>query len=166
MRVGRTDSFRLRRLRVMHVLEFIPDSSKKAVFGHEAYVVSTSRWIFVARHLLLFPRNPFHQRGLEVVRASGRDTEVSAFLHACHCITRRLAEINLAQQMEDSVGEEGTHSLSGSALENRGQIAGVKTGAAQQWYAACLTLLIGAACQGNSLFRDINPDDVETELRK
>src|SRR6516164_1260585 len=58
------------------------------------------------------------------------------------------------------------HSLSGSTLENRGQIAGMKTGAAQQWYAACLTLLIGAACQSNSLIRDINPDDVETELEK
>ena len=68
--------------------------------------------------------------------------------------------------MEDSVREEGTHSLSGSALENRAQIASVKTGAAQQWYAACLTLLVGAACQGNSLFGDVNPDDVETEFEK
>src|SRR5215471_5470938 len=46
------------------------------------------------------------------------------------------------------------------------QIASMKTGAAQQWYAACLTLLIGAARQGNSLFRDVNPDDVETEFEK
>src|SRR5215469_9900351 len=58
------------------------------------------------------------------------------------------------------------HSLFGSALENRGQIAGVKTGAAQQRYAACLALLIGAACQGNSLFRGVNSDNVETELEK
>src|SRR5215472_12279333 len=68
--------------------------------------------------------------------------------------------------MEDSVREEGTHSMSGSRLENRVQIAGMKTGAAQQWYAACLASLIGAACQGNSLFRDVNSDDVETEFEK
>src|SRR5271156_5886324 len=68
--------------------------------------------------------------------------------------------------MEDSVREEGTHSLSCSALENGVQIARMKTSAAQQWYAACLTLLIGAACQGNCLFRDVNSDDVETEFEK
>ena len=68
--------------------------------------------------------------------------------------------------MEDSVREKGTHPLSGSGPENRVQIAGMKTGAAQQWYAACLASLIGAACQGNSLFRDVNSDDVETEFEK
>ena len=41
-------------------IEIIPHSSKKAVFGHKGYVVPISRRIFVARHLLLFPRNPFH----------------------------------------------------------------------------------------------------------
>ena len=68
--------------------------------------------------------------------------------------------------MEDSVREERTHSLSGSALENRVQIASMKTRTTQQWYAACLTLLVGAACQRNSLFRDVNLDDVETEFEK
>src|SRR5262249_40387779 len=68
--------------------------------------------------------------------------------------------------MEDSVREEGTHSLSGSALEHGVQIASMKTSAAQQWYTVCLALLIGAACQGDSLFRDVNPDDVETEFEK
>jgi hypothetical protein len=42
----------------------------------------------------------------------------------------------------------------------------MKTSTAQQWYAACLPLLIGAACQGNSLFRDVDSDDVETEFEK
>src|SRR6516225_2044141 len=42
----------------------------------------------------------------------------------------------------------------------------MKTSAAQQWYAACLTLLIGAARQGDSLFRGVNSDDVETEFEK
>src|SRR6516165_11288274 len=42
----------------------------------------------------------------------------------------------------------------------------MKTSAAQQWYAVCLALLVGAACQGNSLFRDVNRDDVETEFEK
>src|SRR5580700_1742181 len=68
--------------------------------------------------------------------------------------------------MEDSVREEGTHSLSCSALENRVQIASMKTSAAQQWHAACLALLISVACQGNSLFRDVNSDDVEIEFEK
>src|SRR5215469_5798596 len=68
--------------------------------------------------------------------------------------------------MEDPVREEGTHSLCCSALENRAQISSMKTGAAQQWYAACLALLIGAACQGNSLFRAVDSDDVETEFEK
>ena len=67
MRVRRTDPFRLCRVRIMHVLEIIPHSAKKVVFGHKSYVVSTSRWIFVACHLLLFSRKPFHQRGVEVV---------------------------------------------------------------------------------------------------
>jgi hypothetical protein len=102
----------------MHILEVIPHSSKKAVFGDKGYVVPNSCWISVARHFLLFPRNPFHQRGVEVVWASRRDTEVSSLLHARHCITGRLAEINLAQQMEDSVREKGMHSLLCSALEN------------------------------------------------
>src|SRR6516165_768043 len=112
MRVERTNPFRLSRFCIMDGLEIIPHSSKKAVFGHKGYIVSTSRWVFVVRHLLLFPRNPFHQRSDEVVGASRRDTEVSAFLHACHCISRRLAEINLTEQVEDSVREEGIHSLS------------------------------------------------------
>jgi hypothetical protein len=60
MRVGRTDSFRLRRFRIMDVLEIIPHNSKKTVFGHKGYVVPTSRWVFVVRNLLFFPRNPFH----------------------------------------------------------------------------------------------------------
>ena len=68
--------------------------------------------------------------------------------------------------MEDSVREKGMRSLRCSALENRVQIAGMKTSAAQQWYAACLTSLIGAACQGNSLFRDVDTDEVETEFEK
>src|ERR1700746_1291252 len=118
MRIGRTDSFRLRRFCTMHMLEIIPHSLKKAVFGDKGYVVSSSCWISVARHLLLFPRNPLHSRGVEVVCASLRDTEVSSLLHACHCITGRLAEINLAQQMEDSVREKGMHCLLCSPLEN------------------------------------------------
>src|SRR5215469_9193735 len=68
--------------------------------------------------------------------------------------------------MEDSVGKEGTHSLSCSRLENRVQIAGMKTGAAQQRYATRLALLIGAARQGNGFFRDVDPDDVEAEFEK
>ena len=68
--------------------------------------------------------------------------------------------------MEDSVREEGAHSLSGSALENCVQIASMKTSAAQQWNAACLTLLIGAACQSNSRFGDVNSDHIETEFNK
>jgi hypothetical protein len=44
----------------MDVFEIIPHSSKKAVFGHKGYVVPISRWIFVAGHLLLLPRKPFH----------------------------------------------------------------------------------------------------------
>jgi hypothetical protein len=80
----------------MHVLQIIPYSSKKAVFGHKGYVVSTSRWIFIARRLLFFPRNPFHQRGVEVGRAPRRDTEMSAFVHARHGITGGFPEINLA----------------------------------------------------------------------
>src|SRR6516162_3553545 len=46
------------------------------------------------------------------------------------------------------------------------QIASMKTGTARQWHAGCLTLLIGAACQSNSLFRDVDSDDVETEFEK
>src|SRR6516225_674280 len=70
MRVGRTDPFRLGRFRIMHVFEIIPHSSKKAVSGHKGYVVSTSRWIFVARHLTLFLTNSSHWRRVQVVRAS------------------------------------------------------------------------------------------------
>ena len=38
-----TDPFRLRRFRIMHVLEIIPHCSNKAVFGHKGYVVPASR---------------------------------------------------------------------------------------------------------------------------
>ena len=96
MRVGRVQSFRLRRFRVMHVLEISSHSSKKAVFGHKGYVVSSPRWVFVTRHLLLLPGNPFHQGGVEVIRAPCGDTEVSAFLHPRHGLARGFAEINLA----------------------------------------------------------------------
>src|SRR5215469_4624715 len=68
--------------------------------------------------------------------------------------------------MEDSVGEKGTHSLSCSALENRVQVTSMKASAAQQWNAACLTLLIGATRQGNSRFREVDSDHVETEFNK
>ena len=64
---GEPTPSRLGRFGIMHVFEIIPHSSKKAVFGDKGYVVSNSCWISVARHFLLFPRNPFHQRGVEVV---------------------------------------------------------------------------------------------------
>lgn len=104
MRVGRTNPFRLRRFRTMHVLEVIPHNSKKAVFGHKGYVVSTSRWIFVVRHLLLFPRNPFHERGVEVVRALQPDLARGRRAGAKFCNTIGSVGGKLLQSIEVVAG--------------------------------------------------------------
>ena len=58
--VGGTDSFRLRRTQIMDVLEIMPYGSKKALLGHKGYIVSSSCWILVPRHLVFASRNPFH----------------------------------------------------------------------------------------------------------
>ena len=58
--VGRTDSFGLCRTQIVHVLEIMPYGAKKALPGHKGYIVSSSCWILVPRHLVFSPRYPFH----------------------------------------------------------------------------------------------------------
>src|SRR5215468_10150455 len=73
--VGRTDSFGLCRTQIMHVLEIMPYGSTKALLGHKGYIVPSSCWILVARHLVFPPRNPFHLCRVEVIRTSPGDTK-------------------------------------------------------------------------------------------
>jgi hypothetical protein len=131
----------------MHVLKLIPYSSNQAFPGHKGYIVSSSCWILVPRHLVFLPRNPFHECHVEVVRTSPRDTKVGALLQVPNSFTRGVAKIGVSQQMENSVREEGANLLPHSAFENRTYVSSVETRTPQERDTAGLTLFIGVGAK-------------------
>jgi len=150
----------------MRVSEIAPHRLKKAFLGHKGYLMTIPGWILVFRHFLFLTGHPFHHSRVEIVWASRRDTKISVWVQVPHRLARGVAKIGLAQQMKNSVGEEGANFLSSSAPENRAHVAGVKAGASNQWNTAFLPLLISIAREGNSFSRYVNADDVETQLKK
>src|SRR6516164_5221679 len=68
--------------------------------------------------------------------------------------------------MKNPVREEGADLLTDSAFENGAQISGVKAGASNKRNATSLALHVSSACQGHSLSRYVDADDIETHIEK